>query len=103
MRLPVNQVILWSGLTLMGVGSVMTYLSSEQWLPSGWPLEVLSLGGCCLFVCRLTLLSVTVRCRRCGFRLFWRAISTRVPGGGLHWFFTASACSACGYGEPKPN
>ena len=99
MHMPVNRAILCLGMVLVGVGAIAS-LASADWVLAETGMGLIAIGAG-LYVLGLTLLCAAVRCRRCGFRLFWRAISTKVPGGGLRWFFTANTCSACGFQESR--
>ena len=97
MNLPLNRLSLWMGVGAVALGGCLANLEEFGWLLPSWvPVMRLTMVGAGLFVLGFAFLCVNVRCRYCGDRLFWRAVSTHVPGGGLRWFFVGSQCLKCG-------
>lgn len=101
LRLPVNRVT-WALLALLVVGGVLllvpalspTVFATLITLPEmGVVLTGLAFAGLCVFA----------RCRTCGYRLFWHAVSRRDHSEGIWWFLTAEECPKCGWTRyPRP-
>jgi predicted nucleic-acid-binding Zn-ribbon protein len=94
LRLPVNRAATWAMLALLVVGGVLllvpvlgqTVLPALSTMPEiGVALTGLAFAGLCVFV----------RCRGCGYRLFWHAVSRRDHSDGIWWFLTAEECPKC--------
>ena len=97
LQLPFNRAGAFAaaGLTLVGgllalgplVGRSAADARALVWLP---------VAGLTLAIPSFTWLCLRVRCRGCGYRLFWHAIATVKHPAGLYWFATADRCPGCG-------
>jgi len=98
LRLPINRAMTWAMLVIFVLGGVL--VTAPGWGQMVLPAETafvlapevgvgvsgLAFAGLCLLV----------RCRRCGYRLFWHAVSRRDHKDGISWFLTARECPECG-------
>jgi hypothetical protein len=81
-------------------GFVLAFaVSSMERLTDGF-LFVLVFGG--LFVVSISVLAggLSIKCPKCGAKLFWRALKEAPASQWLQWLLTLSRCPAC---EHDPN
>ncbi len=99
LRLPINRAATWVMLVIFVVGGVLVTAPGwgESLLPPGKALGMAPEVGVGLSGLAFAGLCVLVRCRRCGYRLFWHAVSRREHSEGISWFLTAHQCPECGY------
>jgi DNA-directed RNA polymerase subunit RPC12/RpoP len=99
LRLPINRAATWAMLVVLVVGGAL--VTAPGWgqavLPVDTALVTAPTVGVGLAGLAFAGLCVLVRCRACGYRLFWHAVSRRDHRDGILWFLTAERCPECGH------
>lgn len=94
-RHPLLIIVLFALLLVGGVLSASPAWGRE-WLDKDLELT-LTLIGVGLGTSAFAALCMFSRCERCGYKLFWYAVSKRPHTDSTGWFLTASACPGCGH------
>lgn len=99
--LPINRTFTLFFGALMVIGGILC--SAPAWenvgLTGDLALVWLPLAGVALGLPSFFALCAGCRCCKCGYKLFWRAVSARSHPSGLHWFLSAAVCPICGFSE----
>ena len=98
LKLPINRtaVSLLLGIFLVAGALAGAPLWGQALLPEDIALVIAPLIGVVIAAPTFAGLCALVRCRKCGYRLFWHAVARRNHRDGIGWFLTATRCPQCG-------
>ena len=101
LSLPINRVLTYTAGALTIGGGVLCSAPTwgNLWFSDDLALLSLPLAGVAVGLPSFVALCAGCRCRGCGHKLFWHAVSARSHPAGLNWFLSATECPSCGYSE----
>jgi hypothetical protein len=99
LRLPLNRPLTIAMLLVLMIGGALAGapLWGPFFVPEAIAFATLPMIGVAVAAPAFAGLCLLARCRRCGHRLFWYAITKRRHSDSIEWFLRAYQCPECGY------
>jgi hypothetical protein len=98
LNLPINKKLAILLISVLMIGGILALapLWGTLFLPEDAAYATVPITGVAVALPAFAALCLAIRCRGCGYRLFWHAVRKRTYNNSIEWFLTANECPQCG-------